>query len=77
MSRIGIGDNEDFSSMEELDGDDVRIKDASGRPASRDIVQFVPMRNFGSKDYIALAREVTVLVWHSIPQFLNIALCLH
>ena len=32
--------------MEELDGDTVRVTDQRGRVASRDIVQFVPMRNF-------------------------------
>ena len=32
--------------MEELDGDTVRVTDNRGREARRDIVQFVPMRNF-------------------------------
>ena len=42
---VGVG-NEDFDAMEELDGDTVRVTDQRGRVASRDIVQFVPMRNF-------------------------------
>lgn len=41
---IGIGDA-DFEAMEILDGDDVRVS-SRGRYAERDIVQFVPMRNF-------------------------------
>lgn len=41
---VGVG-NEDFSAMEELDGDDKRVS-AGGRMASRDIVQFVELRRF-------------------------------
>ena len=37
---IGIG-NADFSAMEELDGDGGRLRNSSGQPCSRDIVQFV------------------------------------
>lgn len=50
--------NADFTLMEELDGDDVRIKNNDGKQASRDIVQFVPMREFKTKGFHALAREV-------------------
>ena len=42
---IGVG-GADFDAMEELDGDTVRVTDQRGRTASRDIIQFVPMRNF-------------------------------
>lgn len=42
---VGVG-GADFDAMEELDGDTVRVTDPRGREASRDIVQFVPMRNF-------------------------------
>ena len=42
---VGVG-GADFDEMEELDGDTVRVTDLRGRVASRDIVQFVPMRNF-------------------------------
>ena len=41
---VGVG-NADFSAMEELDGDTVRIS-YNGVKASRDIVQFVPFRDF-------------------------------
>lgn len=41
---IGVG-QADFSAMEILDGDDVRLS-YNGIPAERDIVQFVPMREF-------------------------------
>ncbi|XP_060079148.1 copine-8-like [Ylistrum balloti] len=41
---IGVGDA-DFEAMEVLDGDDVRLT-SRGKAAERDIVQFVPLRNF-------------------------------
>ena len=37
---IGVG-SADFSSMEELDGDEGPLRDNRGRSISRDIVQFV------------------------------------
>lgn len=44
--------------MEALDGDDVRLVNRAGKKASRDIVQFVPMRDFVGKSTHALAKEV-------------------
>uniref|UniRef100_A0A915E6U7 Copine-3 n=1 Tax=Ditylenchus dipsaci TaxID=166011 RepID=A0A915E6U7_9BILA len=41
---IGVG-NEDFEKMDELDADD-ELLTHNGRTAQRDIVQFVPFRNF-------------------------------
>lgn len=41
---VGVGDA-DFSAMEELDGDRVRLS-YGGQEAARDIVQFVPFRDF-------------------------------
>lgn len=63
---VGVG-NEDFSAMEELDGDEKKLR-AFGKTASRDIVQFVELRkfmgsgNFWSKEL--LAKEVLA----EIPQ---------
>lgn len=60
---VGVG-NADFDNMEELDGDTVRVTAPDGRVAARDIVQFVPFRNFlrqGTNLQISrlhLAREV-------------------
>jgi len=42
---VGVG-NADFSNMETLDGDDVKLRHSSGRYGKRDIVQFVPFRDF-------------------------------
>ncbi|RXG51286.1 GTPase Era, mitochondrial [Armadillidium vulgare] len=41
---VGVG-NADFNAMEELDGDVIRVS-SNGKYAERDIVQFVPFRNF-------------------------------
>lgn len=59
---VGVG-GADFDAMEELDGDVVRLS-SNGRYAARDIVQFVPFRDFlkGNMDphisRLLLAREV-------------------
>ena len=42
---VGVG-NADFSLMEFLDGDDGSLVDRFGNTAARDIVQFVPFRDF-------------------------------
>ncbi|XP_076806884.1 copine-8-like [Clavelina lepadiformis] len=44
---IGVGQAE-FDAMEELDGDEVRVS-YRGMPAERDIVQFVPFRDYISQ----------------------------
>ena len=60
---VGVG-NADFDAMDELDGDTVRLTAPDGRMAVRDIVQFVPFRNFLGKGTNAqisrlhLAKEV-------------------
>ena len=43
---VGVG-NADFQAMDELDGDTVSLS-YNGMQAVRDIVQFVPFRNFQS-----------------------------
>ena len=42
---IGVGDA-DFTEMQMLDGDDGVLKAPNGTPVQRDIVQFVPFRDF-------------------------------
>ena len=44
---VGVGEA-NFDAMEELDGDDERISTQRGKVASRDIVQFVPLRKFNN-----------------------------
>lgn len=53
---VGVG-NSDFSLMEELDGDDIPIKDSKGNIVSRDIVQFVPFLKY-RKDEALYNQEV-------------------
>lgn len=38
---IGIGNNEDWSAMHELDDDDCQMTDYQGNKTQRDLVQFV------------------------------------
>ena len=57
QNSVGVG-QADYTAMEALDGDDVRLRNSSGQAASRDIVQFVPMRDFVGKSSYALAKEV-------------------
>ncbi len=42
---VGVG-GADFTAMEFLDGDDGRLRSQTGEAAMRDIVQFVPFRQF-------------------------------
>ena len=53
---IGVG-NADFTEMNILDGDEKRIS-ANGEFAKRDIVQFVPFRDFVSHGIALLAQQV-------------------
>ena len=42
---VGVG-QADFTAMNILDGDDGVLKGTGGQPVRRDIVQFVPFREF-------------------------------
>ncbi len=58
---VGVG-NADFGKVMYLDADDRVLANSKGKRAMRDIVQFVPFRNFvlpdGSYNSELLAREV-------------------
>ena len=54
---IGIGDKEDFSKMEQLDGDEIPLISSKGIKRQRDLVQFVPFYNF-EMDEVKLSQEV-------------------
>lgn len=70
-----MGDAE-FDAMDELDSDDVRLS-VDGRYAERDIVQFVPLNKFLSKNGVAvksqadLAREVLAEVPDQLTSFMK------
>uniref|UniRef100_A0A8C7HZ35 Copine I n=1 Tax=Oncorhynchus kisutch TaxID=8019 RepID=A0A8C7HZ35_ONCKI len=54
---IGVGEA-NFKAMELLDGDEGILKSLSGEPVARDIVQFVPFRQFANDPKDALAQSV-------------------
>jgi hypothetical protein len=51
---VGVG-NADFTAMNELDGDTIPLA-FNGIPAQRDIVQFVPFRNFQQLHNVSAAK---------------------
>ncbi|XP_052816123.1 copine-3-like isoform X2 [Mya arenaria] len=65
---VGVGDA-DFSEMNTLDGDDGVLKDRSGRPIMRDIVQFVPFRDFRRATAAELAKHVLAEVPQQVTQY--------
>ncbi|CAM9798021.1 unnamed protein product [Lampetra planeri] len=65
---VGVG-NADFSAMEFLDGDSGVLKAPSGEPAARDIVQFVPFRDFRNAPKEALARSVLAEVPRQVTTY--------
>uniref|UniRef100_A0A7N6FBT2 Copine-3 n=1 Tax=Anabas testudineus TaxID=64144 RepID=A0A7N6FBT2_ANATE len=54
---VGVGPA-DFKAMDLLDGDNGVLRSASGEAAARDIVQFVPFRQFKDAPMTALAQSV-------------------
>ncbi|CAL1612957.1 unnamed protein product [Knipowitschia caucasica] len=54
---VGVGPA-DFSAMKLLDGDDGVLRSTSGEKVHRDIVQFVPFRDFEEAPLAALAQSV-------------------
>lgn len=68
---VGVG-NADFSSMDALDSDK-QLLTYRGKKAERDIVQFVPFRNYRQQHYSALARDVCA----EIPAQVRVVECIH
>ncbi|XP_036415768.1 copine-1 isoform X1 [Colossoma macropomum] len=59
MSLIVVGVGEaDFKAMEVLDGDNGVLKSPTGEPVARDIVQFVPFKDFINAPRESLAQTV-------------------
>lgn len=55
---IGVG-NADFAAMEFLDGDASVLRSNTGEEAVRDIVQFVPFRDFRNVSICGRKHELT------------------
>lgn len=64
---IGVG-SADFSAMEDLDGDTVKLKSSKGLLCERDIVQFVPFLKY-ERDSSRLAEEVLMELPDQIEQY--------
>uniref|UniRef100_A0A3B4X3N8 Copine-3 n=2 Tax=Seriola TaxID=8160 RepID=A0A3B4X3N8_SERLL len=68
---VGVG-GADFSAMEFLDGDDGILRSATGEAAMRDIVQFVPFRQFQNAGTPALAQSVLAELPDQVASFFNL-----
>ena len=67
---VGIG-NADFDEMSELDADG-KLLEQGGAVASRDIVQFVPFKQFMQKGPVALAQSVLAEVPAQVIKFMEL-----
>ncbi|XP_069007456.1 copine-3-like isoform X1 [Embiotoca jacksoni] len=67
---VGVG-GADFSAMEFLDGDDGNLRSVTGEAAMRDIVQFVPFRQFQNCPPEALAQSVLAEIPGQVSSFFN------
>ncbi|ETE65722.1 Copine-2, partial [Ophiophagus hannah] len=65
---IGVG-NADFAAMEFLDADNRMLRSYTGEEAVRDIVQFVPFREFRSAPKETLAKAVLAELPQQVVQF--------
>lgn len=65
---IGVG-NADFAAMEFLDGDASVLRSSTGEEAVRDIVQFVPFRDFRNVS-IGLSRYTQICINTQSDMFL-------
>uniref|UniRef100_A0A673ICN0 Copine-3 n=1 Tax=Sinocyclocheilus rhinocerous TaxID=307959 RepID=A0A673ICN0_9TELE len=65
---VGVGEA-DFKAMEFLDGDNGVLKSLTGEPVARDIVQFVPFKQFASAPKEALAQSVLAEVPNQLVSY--------
>ena len=65
---VGVG-NANFDNMDILDADDVPLKSSKGVLMKRDIVQFVPFRNFSNVSKERLAAEVLEEVPRQVDEY--------
>ncbi|XP_042255461.1 copine-3-like isoform X2 [Thunnus maccoyii] len=68
---VGVG-GADFDAMEFLDGDNGILRSATGEAAMRDIVQFVPFRQFQNASTAALAQSVLAELPDQVASFFNL-----
>lgn len=63
---VGVG-NADFTDMQILDGDDGVLRSPKGEPVLRDIVQFVPFRDFKTVSSLPLSVNLYLLTFSLVP----------
>uniref|UniRef100_A0A673GTJ7 Copine-3 n=1 Tax=Sinocyclocheilus rhinocerous TaxID=307959 RepID=A0A673GTJ7_9TELE len=68
---VGVGEA-DFKAMEFLDGDNGVLKSLTGEPVARDIVQFVPLKQFANAPKEALAQSVLAEVPNQLVSYFKI-----
>ena len=64
---VGIG-NEDFTNMENLDGDEDPLINSRGEKRKRDIVQFIEFNNFKKNNSINIGTDFAEEVLKEIPR---------
>ncbi|KAL4657035.1 copine-2-like [Arapaima gigas] len=65
---VGVG-NADFAAMEFLDGDNRALRSHTGEEAIRDIVQFVPFRDYHNAPKETLAKSVLAELPQQVTQY--------
>lgn len=65
---VGVG-NADFAAMEFLDGDNRILRSYTGEEAARDIVQFVPFREFRNAPKETLSKAVLAELPQQVTQY--------
>ncbi|CAG5124096.1 unnamed protein product [Candidula unifasciata] len=65
---VGVG-GADFTDMNELDGDNGVLRSPSGEAANRDIVQFVPFRQYKQSSPAELARHVLAEIPRQVTDY--------
>ncbi|XP_067853882.1 copine-2 isoform X2 [Heptranchias perlo] len=65
---VGVG-NADFAAMEFLDGDNRVLRSYTGEESTRDIVQFVPFREFRNAPKETLAKSVLAELPQQVVQY--------
>ncbi|XP_048886532.1 copine-2-like isoform X2 [Brienomyrus brachyistius] len=65
---VGVG-NADFTAMEFLDGDNSILRSYTGEAAVRDIVQFVPFRDFRNAPKETLAKSVLAELPQQVTEY--------
>ncbi|PIK42395.1 putative copine-3 isoform X3, partial [Apostichopus japonicus] len=65
------GRTADFTDMRMLDGDDGKLRSPNGEAAARDIVQFVPFRDFKGTSPYHLTKAVLAEIPQQVEAFFN------